>query len=346
MKFRSGFRPAVQSRKKRYMAILSRDHRNICSLKSTCEGGKISRRQFIRLAAVLGLGGAATGPLVRLLEPSRAAASPRAARRSGLPTDPALETPRCLDAHVHIGIRSQTSLWTFKSYLRRIRGSPIKGAAMFPFVSQIYDRWEPYFVDTDRWQERRKRANAYLLPLGSKDFEVFPFFFIWNDFAVEGLDDKYRGIKWHRHANEPEYNYDDPSCARAIEIIHKRNLPVILEEELHHTANFILKLAEGVSVIIPHMGFLNGGYRALVKTGLFALPNVYTDTSLASSAEIIDYLQRYGHERILFGSDFPFGDPVAQLRKVMRLPISPEKRAAIAGLNLQRLMSRVDVQTS
>ena len=249
---------------------------------------------------------------------------------------------RCVDSHVHCGIRDRTTLITFNNYLRHVTGTPIIGAAMFPFCRQIYDRWDPDFRDTPEWQQRRRRANEYLLTIGTENFTVFPYLFIWNDFAVEDLNEQHCGIKWHRHANEPVYHYDDIRCLQAIDEIRERKLPVVYEEQLRNTIRFVQSLATRVTVIIPHLGFLNGGYRAIVKHGLFEQRNVYTDTGLATTGEILDYLNRYGHERIMFGSDFPFGNPVIELEKVLRLPISPEKREAILGLNFEHLMSLVN----
>jgi predicted TIM-barrel fold metal-dependent hydrolase len=53
----------------------------------------------------------------------------------------------------------------------------------------------------------------------------------------------------------------------------------------------------------------------------------------------MDYIETFGHERLLFGSDFPFGDPVAELQTVERLPISVTMKEAILGLNVKRLLS-------
>lgn len=247
---------------------------------------------------------------------------------------------RCLDAHVHCGIQDKSELQTFEDYIRYISGGPVNGAVFFPPVIEIYDRWDLAFVDTPAWQNRRRQANEYLLGLDAENFDVFAYLFVWNDFAVQDLDRPYRGIKWHRHAGEPQYHYDDPRCMTAIDEIRERNMPVVFEEILPHTLRFVRELAVGVTVIIPHMGFLNGGYRALLEVGLFDAPNVYVDTSLASIGEILDYLNRYGEERVLFGSDFPYGDPFMELEKIMRLPISSDKKEAIAGLNLERLMSQ------
>jgi predicted TIM-barrel fold metal-dependent hydrolase len=116
-------------------------------------------------------------------------------------------------------------------------------------------------------------------------------------------------------------------------------MPVVLEEELNNTIRFINEIAVGVRVIIPHLGFLNGGYHAISQHKLWEQPNVYTDTSLASPYEVTDYIEKYGYERIMFGSDFPFGNPIEELLKIQRLQISAEKKRAILGLNVKHLLT-------
>jgi predicted TIM-barrel fold metal-dependent hydrolase len=116
-------------------------------------------------------------------------------------------------------------------------------------------------------------------------------------------------------------------------------MPVVLEEEFENTIRFINEIAVGVKVIIPHLGLLNGGYDTISKNGIWERPNVYTDTALASQYEITDYINRYGCERMLFGSDFPFGDPKRELSKIQNLQIAEEKKDMILSLNLKRLLA-------
>jgi len=156
---------------------------------------------------------------------------------------------------------------------------------------------------------------------------------------VEQLTPRHCGIKWHRHYDEPVYHYDSPRCLKAIEEIRRRNLPVVLEEELENTVRFINDIAAGVRVIIPHMGFLNGGYRRIAELGIWEIPNVFTDTALASSSEIADYIRNYGYERIMFGSDFPFGDPRTELEKILELQVSREVKEAVIRLNVERILA-------
>jgi len=160
---------------------------------------------------------------------------------------------------------------------------------------------------------------------------------------VEQLTATHCGIKWHRHAGEPVYCYDDPKCRAAVDEIRRRNLPVVLEEELDNTLRFILEIAEGVTVIIPHLGLLNGGFQSIAETGLWERENVWADTALASEYEIREYLRRYGHSpaEAGFGSDFPFGSPATELRKVRSLGLDPEVEAAVLSSNFLRLQAGV-----
>lgn len=243
-----------------------------------------------------------------------------------------------IDAHAHCGIQDRSFAQSFEDYLQNIMNSPIEGAVFFAPVMEIYDRYDPEFEDNETWIQRRTNANKYLLGLDSPDFHVFPYFFIWNDFAVNQINGQHKGIKWHRHASEPRYHYDTPLCSKAIDEIRRRDMPVVLEEEFSNTVYFLDRVAPGLKVIIPHMGFLNGGYTKIKNQGLWTYKNVYADTSLASPSELIDYIRLYGTEKLLFGSDFPFGSPKDELEKIMQLPVSENEIEAIIGGNLNRLL--------
>lgn len=247
--------------------------------------------------------------------------------------------PYIIDAHAHCGRMDKYPPQDLADYLRYAGGRGIKGAVMFPPVMEIYDRHDPDFEDDPFWLDRRRAANDYLANLVGREFKIYPFFFIWNDFAVDQLSAEHRGIKWHRHSDEPRYRYDDPRCKAAIAEIRKRRMPVCLEEEWRNTLRFIDELAQGVRVIIPHCGLLNGGYDRLRDAGIWERPNIFADTALAPSPVIMDYVTRYGCERIMFGSDFPFGDPRSELDKIIRLDLSDLQREAILSGNVERLLA-------
>ncbi len=249
--------------------------------------------------------------------------------------------PAVIDSHAHCGVIDRSFPQSFTDYQRQIAGTDIGGVALFSPVLEIYDRYDYHFSDTAAWQERRRKSNAYLLSLNTPALIVYPYFFIWNDFASEQLHPDHCGIKWHRHPGEPLYRYDDPKCRTALDEIRRRNLPVVLEEEFDNTLRFIRDLADGITVIIPHLGMLNGGYQTIAQAGLWELENVWADTALSSRNEIRDYIRSYGHQRLMFGSDYPFGGPADELRKVRSLGLDPNQEAAVLGGNFIKLQGQI-----
>ena len=121
-----------------------------------------------------------------------------------------------IDAHAHCGIIDRSTPQSFEDYRHHIHGSGIEAVVMFAPVMEIYNRYQPNFEDDAKWQQRRRQSNEYLLTVGSSDLMVIPYFFIWNDFAINQLKPQHKGIKWHRHPHEPAYHYDDPQCKEAI----------------------------------------------------------------------------------------------------------------------------------
>jgi hypothetical protein len=241
-----------------------------------------------------------------------------------------------IDSHLHCGYQNVSWLW--EDLRAHLAGEGIRGAALIPPVEDVYDRYDPGFTDTPEWQACRRRAHQYLLDLTDPDITIYPYFFVWNDFAREDLGPRHVAIKWHRHGNEPEYHYDAPRCREFLEAVQARGLPILLEETLNNTLFFLEKLVPArVTVIIPHLGALSGGYRALDQAGVWGLPHIYADTAVADTSEIEDYLSRYGHTRLLYGSDFPFSLPGHEITKILQLNLPREETQAILGDNFRRL---------
>ena len=250
-----------------------------------------------------------------------------------------VDDPIIIDAHAHCGIQDKSFDQSFESYFSYVKDTGIKHVAAFPPVAEIYDRYDFDFKDNEHWKKRRTKANQYLLNIGNKELQVIPYFFIWNDFAIDQITPQHKGIKWHRHPSEPVYHYDSVECRRAIEVITKKNMPIVLEEEFSNTIKFINDYAPDARVIIPHLGGLNGGYNTIVEAGLWENPNIYTDTALAPAYETKHYIETYGHDRIMFGSDFPFGDPAYELEKIIKLNLERDLEKAILSDNLIQLLS-------
>jgi len=234
-----------------------------------------------------------------------------------------------LDAHAHCGYTVP-----YDQLSGEWQQGNISGGAMFSPVEEIYDRYDPFFTDSGEYRTSRTLVHRYLLGLGERE-NIFPYFFVWNDFLP--VPDGFVGIKWHRHSEEPVYDYEDPACERAISEICSKRLPIVLEEEFGNTLKFIERIGERTVVVIPHLGALNGGYGSLQRSGVFESPSVWVDTALAGYHEINDFAEKYGTDRIMFGSDYPFGVPALEKKKVERL-FSEDDLARVLGGNLLRLL--------
>jgi hypothetical protein len=242
-----------------------------------------------------------------------------------------------IDSHLHTGIQNVSWRWEDIRPMHRVAG--ITGAGVICPVEDVYDRYDPAFVDSPEWQACRRRAHRYLLDLDDPEVTFYPYFFVWNDFAYEDLGPEFVAVKWHRHPDEPRYNYKDPRCREFLEKVAEKKLPILLEESLANTIFFLDALVPPeVSVVIPHLGGLNGGYRAITREGLWERPQVWADTALADVSEIRDYLDRCGPDKLMFGSDYPFSRPQHELNKILALNLPPDTTQNILAGNFLRLI--------
>jgi hypothetical protein len=205
----------------------------------------------------------------------------------------------------------------------------IDKACIFPFCEDIYERDNPDFRDSIEWQNKRVRENER--NIGIKN--TIPFLFLWTDFNIKDID-KYGGVKIHRHWNEPEYDWESREGKKALDAIRDLNIPVIIDDLPHRIVRFIKEFAIGINIVVPHFTM----YREIVKEDVFHLPNVYVDTSLSLVSSINDYIKRFGVERILFVSDWPYSSPDKEVLKILKLSISMAKKKQILETNALKLL--------
>jgi hypothetical protein len=242
---------------------------------------------------------------------------------------------KTIDSHIHCGIQNINQ--PIEVILPLLKQAEINYACMFAPVEDIYDRYDYNFIDNQKWQKCRSKANLYLKEL-SKSHQIIPYFFVWNDFKKDELTEEFKGIKWHRHSDEPIYNYNDNLCEEFLQKVYKLNIPIVLEEEFNNTLYLINRINGKTIIIIPHLGGLNGGYYKLKQSKIWEFENVYTDTALASSDEILDFINTYGVKKILFGSDFPFGNPYYEKQKIIKLNLTNDQKERILFKNISEII--------
>lgn len=241
---------------------------------------------------------------------------------------------RIIDAHIHLS--DMLKPYTEQDLLEHLAEAGADGAVVFAQPSDIYRE-----IDD---QEHRMRANRYCLEAAQRHEHWYAFYFAWNDYTITDDFGGYVGIKWHRHPDEPAYDYDSEACESFIEEIRRRNMPTIIEEEFDLTVALIERL-DPAPIILPHCGRLNGGIEKMDV--FFDDERISFDTSVTPLEGIEQILRNVGPERLIFGSDVSgtrtpfFNFPAVELEKVRRLDLSEDEMAQVLSGNIERLIAEV-----
>ena len=249
-----------------------------------------------------------------------------------------------VDCHVHCGELDDSAPQAYEDIAPFFDEAQVDAAVCFSPVMEVYDRHDSGFQDTEEWQRRREGSREHLLGLKDKRHRIYPFYFVWNDFDTSKLD-AFCGVKWHRHPDEPKYNYEDPKCTRMMEAIRERGFVVVLEEEYGNTMRFVDEIGEGIPVIIPHLGRLNGGVQRFLREDFWRRDSTYADMSAEATEQrdIKAFLDKYGPERLLYGSDYPFGNSVISKQKILDLDLPEADQRLVFGENVMRLLKNVEM---
>jgi uncharacterized protein len=158
-----------------------------------------------------------------------------------------------------------------------------------------------------------------------------------------------KGVKFQPDVQQ--FNPDDKKATYHIyEALAKQGLTVMFHvggEPLPSSRDrskpsMILNIARDfpeLTIIAAHLGGLNMWQDVFDK--LAGMPNVYMESSLSYGfieprlAESI--IRKHGHEKIFFGTDYPFGDIKTSLAAARSVPfLTEEEKEAILGRNAWR----------
>ena len=158
------------------------------------------------------------------------------------------------------------------------------------------------------------------------------------------LDSGLRGIKMH--PDTQCFAIDDPRLFSMYEAVSGR-IPVILHMGDHRydysqpaRLRHVLDLFPKLDVIAAHFGgygMYEEAYKQLKdKNCVFDISSsmMFMDDGVAE-----DYINRYGAERMAYGTDYPLWDPVVEVQRFLKLKLTDEQFEQIAHKTAERILN-------
>lgn len=224
-----------------------------------------------------------------------------------------------LDAHCHLGSDEDGSSLgpgALLNALDEVSGSA--RAVVFPL--QDPGRRPAYRVPNDRVLEWGRESGGRLTAYCRLDPDDDPV-----AEAERCLANGARGIKLHPRGRDWESVHHAVPAIFAV--AREAGIPILLHagrnlRSMGALAEVALRFPE-VALVLAHAGIAD---QAVLTAGLARHPRVFYDTSCFAPQDVVELFAQVPAERIVFGSDAPYGQPAEGLFLAMRA-------AAYAGLD-------------
>lgn len=250
-----------------------------------------------------------------------------------------------IDCHVHMGLE-EFCLGTaadmpfdlcnsMEDTIALMNKHHVEQAMVFPIPHALFDV---------------KRSNAYILEAYHEyPTRLIPFCRI-DENLEQNLSKGFRGVKLHLLYEKLEIK----AIKRELRTMEDAGVPLMLHalfKDKVKQVKDILKIAPNLKLILAHMGrgHLYTGEQVVENAiGLKSYSNVYMDTSTVGDPKaIINACEILGYDRILYGSDYPFGrnmfkkayDYDIDPRQIMSA-LSPVQAEMILHGNITHLLKR------
>ena len=157
------------------------------------------------------------------------------------------------------------------------------------------------------------------------------------------LDKGLKGIKMH--PDTQEFAIDDPRLFPVYDMIGDK-LPILFHMgdrryDYSHPARLrkVLDLFPKLQVIAAHFG----GYSmyeiaAQELQGKNCFFDVSSSLMFMEAGVAEKYINHYGAERFVYGSDFPMWNPVKEMERFMRLKLTDDQKEQIAHITAERIL--------
>ena len=211
--------------------------------------------------------------------------------------------------------------------------------------------------------ERTQRRNAWTCQIAQEHHQLIPFIGLDPEMGEAGLiaelearvEEGARGIKLHPASNRfyPNDRRLWPAYQRAQEL----GLPVVSHSgkfimtpgssDFAHPRNFAEALAAFPKLIfvLAHAGL--GNFDAADEIAR-TYPNAFFDSCVAingsqsaaylSDEDAVNLIRSLGKDRVMFGSDYPWYDPILDSQRIGRLPLTANEKRAVLYENAHRIL--------
>ena len=202
--------------------------------------------------------------------------------------------------------------------------------------------------------ENVRSINNFILDEVKKHEEFFGFGTLHVDLGEQGflsetdyiIQNGLKGIKFH--SDQQKTAIDDERLFPLYDYLQDK-IPVLFHcgdpvSNLSHPERLkkVLKTFPRLNVIVAHLG----GW-SLFEEAVYILKGqrFYYDISsclyFLSPEKLKSYIDIYGAENGLFGSDFPMWNPVKEVERFNRIPLSSAERELIAYKNAERVLNLI-----
>lgn len=199
--------------------------------------------------------------------------------------------------------------------------------------------------------ERTRHINDFILEQVARQPRFYGFGTVHA--AMENLTDEIQyimdnglmGVKMH--PDSQVFPIDDPRLFPAYEMLQGK-LPLVLHMgdpryDYSHPARLrhVLELFPGLQVVAAHFG----GY-SMYETACTYLEDTNCFFDVSSSLMFMEkgipeaYINRYGAERFVYGSDFPMWNPVKEMQRFLELKLTDAQFEQIAYKTAEYILKR------
>jgi predicted TIM-barrel fold metal-dependent hydrolase len=223
-----------------------------------------------------------------------------------------------LDAHTHLGVDEDDHRLDPPTLLRQMDRVGIGQACVFALHDP--ERTPAFRVPNDRVLAWAHESDGRFIPFCRLDPT--------DDAVAEAnrcLAQGARGIKLHPRAQA--FAFDTSAIAAVFAVAQDAGIPILIHagRGLGPIADALCDVAlahPGAPLVLAHAGMADQG---IFATRLADHPGAFFDTSAFGPLDVLDLFARVPVERIVFGSDPPYGRPLLGLYLTLRC-------AAAAGI--------------